>query len=126
MRRGRCPHRPGRQIRFHVIPRRIRYFPMGRCGHRSLRNKSQIFKKPGCQTQPGFPCIKFRHRREIFVQGKAGAGVHTIRQVRPTRPCAERSGGIFLGFICPAGRRCRAARDPQGTQAMRRRRWICG
>ncbi len=67
-----------------------------------------------------------RHRREIFVQGKAGAGVHTVRQVRPTRPCSERSGGVFQGFICPAGRRCRAARDPRGIRAMRRRRWRCG
>ena len=61
-------------------------------------------------------------RREIFVQGKAGAGVHTVRQVRPTRPCAERSGGVFQGFICPAGRRCRAVPDPQGIRGMRRRR----
>ena len=65
-------------------------------------------------------------RREIFVQGKAGAGVHTVRQVRPTRPCAERSGGVFQGFICPAGRRCRAVPDPQGIRGMRRRRWRCG
>ena len=57
---------------------------------------------------------------------RAGAGVHTIRQVRPTRPWSERSGGVFQGFICPAGRRCRAARDPRGIRAMRRRRWRCG
>ena len=48
--------------------------------------------------------------REIFVQGKAGAGRHPVRRVRPTRPCARKSPAAYSGFV-PAGRRCRAVPD---------------
>ena len=37
VRRGRRPHRPGKSIRFYGNLRRIRWCPMGRCGHQPLR-----------------------------------------------------------------------------------------
>ena len=37
MRRGRCPHRPGKTHRFYGNLPQIRNCPMGRCGHRPLR-----------------------------------------------------------------------------------------
>lgn len=37
VRKGRHPHRPGKSIRFYGNLRRIRWCPMGRCGHQPLR-----------------------------------------------------------------------------------------
>lgn len=37
VRRGRCLHRPDKSIRFYGNLRRIRWCPMGRCGHQPLR-----------------------------------------------------------------------------------------
>ena len=33
---------------------------------------------------------------------------------------------VLLYLTCPAGRQCRGAPGPRGTQGMRRRRWRCG
>ena len=134
--RGRCPHRPAGKLR---IRRRFPYkrcnLP-GRCGHRPLQASGEVHtdspwiseKSTASSGRTGSSAPTYFVTGERFSRRarRAGAGVHTIRQVRPTRPCAERSGGVFQGFICPAGRRCRAARDPRGIRAMRRRRWRCG
>ena len=47
-----CP--PGRMHRFYGNLRRIRNFPMGRCGHRPLRLYWKTAQKPNCELDSQF------------------------------------------------------------------------
>ena len=72
--RGRCPHRPGRTHCFFSNLRRIRNFPVGRCGHRPLQSLGEFVLLCKFRTQGVFtadvesqllPNSVYRNRRRV-------------------------------------------------------------
>ena len=72
--RGRCPHRPGRMHRFYGNLRRIRNFPVGRCGHRPLQGFGESVLPCKFRTQDVFTAaiqrqllttVVYRNRRRV-------------------------------------------------------------